>query len=33
MKINNEIEFNSNFNYLINMNKDLRYVHIARHSY
>lgn len=28
-----EIEFNSKFNYFINMNKDLKYVHIARHSY
>ena len=29
----NEIGFNSKFIYLINMKKDLKYVHIARHSY
>ena len=29
----NEIGFNSKFSYLIKMNIDLKYVHIARHSY
>jgi len=29
----NKIGFNSNINKFINMNKDLKYVHIARHSY
>lgn len=28
-----EIGFKSNLNYLIYLNKDLKYVHIARHSY